>query len=406
MGEARLPLAGIKVLDLSRVLAGPWCAMTLGDLGADVIKVEHPKRGDDTRAWAPFLNGESAYYLFLNRNKRSVALDLADAEVQDLLRSYIAEADIVIENYRLGALAKYRLDYASARAINPRIIYCSITGYGHSSPMAGRPGYDLVAQAEGGIMSVTGDVDGEPTKVAVAVADLFGGLNATQSILAALIARDRYGIGQHIDIALLDGQVAAMLNVSSEYLVTGVPPKRFGNAHPAVVPYQAFPAKDGYFVLAVGNDTQFGVFCRDVLGQPELAADERFRTNAARVTHRVELAGRLSDRFMTEPVSHWLAALTAAGVPNGKIRDIEEVLNAPEVLARDMVWTVEHPVLGQLKLVGSPLKLSETPVRRPSAPPMLGEHTDEVLTEVFRVEQGRLDRLKARGAAGVTASIP
>ena len=374
--------------------------MTLADLGADVIKVEHPGRGDDTRSWAPFKSGESAYYLFLNRSKRSIALDITDTEVQDMLRAYIAEADIVIENYRVGALEKYRLDYASARAINPRIIYCSITGYGHSSPMADRPGYDFVAQAEGGLMSVTGDVDGQPTKVGVAVADLFGGMNATQAVLAAIIARDRFGIGQHIDIALLDGQVAAMLNVSSEYLTTGKPPTRFGNAHPAVVPYEAFKAEDGYFVLAVGNDSQFAILCRDVIGRPEWADDDRFRTNAGRVTNRELLTSDLSDIFATKSTADWLRSLTSAGVPNGKIREIDEVLNSPEVLARDMVWTVEHPVIGPLKLVGSALKLSETPVRRPSSPPMLGEHTDEVLREVFGITESALTAMKCRGVAG------
>jgi crotonobetainyl-CoA:carnitine CoA-transferase CaiB-like acyl-CoA transferase len=400
MSEPRLPLSGIKVLDLSRVLAGPWCAMTLADLGADVIKVEHPVRGDDTRGWAPFKQGQSAYYLFLNRNKRSVALDITDTAVQDMLRAYIAEADIVIENYRFGTLAKYRLDYASAKAINPRIIYCSVTGYGHTSPMADRPGYDFVAQAEGGLMAATGEIEGRPMKVGVAVADLFSGMNATQSVLAALIARDRYGIGQHIDIALLDGQVSAMLNVSSEYLVTGVPPARFGNAHPAVVPYEAFEAKDGYFVLAVGNDLQFGILCRQVIGRPEWADDEKFVTNAARVINRVELADGLNAIFQTRPIAEWLELLTECGVPYGKIRRIDEVLNAPEVIARDMVWTVEHPVIGTLRLVGSPLKLSETPVRRPSAPPLLGEHTDEVLSEVFGLSEAALGDMKARGVAG------
>ncbi len=400
MVEARLPLSGIKVLDLSRVLAGPWCAMTLADLGADVIKVEHPVRGDDTRGWAPFKSGQSAYYLFLNRNKRSVALDITDSQVQDMLHAYIAHADVVIENYRIGTLAKYRLDYDTLRAINPRLIYCSVTGYGHSSPMADRPGYDFVAQAEGGLMAATGEIEGAPMKVGVAVADLYGGMNATQSVLAALIARDRYGIGQHIDIALLDGQVQAMLNVSSEYLVTGVPPARFGNAHPAVVPYEAFQAQDGSFVLAVGNDLQFGVLCRKVINQPDWAVDERFVTNAARVTNRHVLTEGLTAIFTTRPTAEWLELLTECGVPNGKIRAIDEVLNAPEVIARDMVWSVEHPVIGTLRMVGSPLKLSETPVRRPSAPPLLGEHTDEVLGEVFGVGAAALSAMKARGVAG------
>ena len=400
MAEPRLPLSGIKVLDLSRVLAGPWCAMTLADLGADVIKVEHPVRGDDTRSWGPFRMGESAYYLFLNRNKRSVALDITDHEVQDMLRAYIAEADVVIENYRVGTLEKYRLDYASARAINPRIVYCSVTGYGHASPMAHRPGYDFVAQAEGGLMAATGEVDGQPSKAGVAVADLFSGMNATQSVLAALIARDRYGIGQHIDIALLDGQVAAMLNVASEYLVTGVPPVRFGNAHASVVPYQAFEAEDGDFVLAVGNDLQFEVLCRKIIDRAEWAGDPKFRTNAARVTNRRELTDELNAIFRTRRTADWLERLTECGVPNGKIRRIDEVLDAPEVLARDMVWSVEHPVIGTLRLIGSPLKLSETPVRRPTAPPMLGEHTDEVLLDVFGVGQTVLGAMKARGVAG------
>ena len=394
------PLDGFKVLDLSRVLAGPWCTMTLADLGADVIKIEHPLNGDDTRGWAPFKAGQSAYFLFLNRNKRSVAMDITDPEVQEILQGYIAEADIIVENYRAGALKKYRLDYETARRINPRIIYCSVTGYGHASPMAARPGYDFVAQAEGGMMSVNGEVEGAPTKVAVAIGDLLAGMNATQSVLAAVIARDRDGIGQHLDIALLDGQVAAMMNVASEYLVTGVPPRRFGNAHPSVVPYQAFPAADGYFVLAVGNNSQFLTLCRHVIDRTELASDERFRTNAARVENRETLSEILTSIFKMRPAAEWLEKLTANGVPNGKIRNIAEVLNAPEVLARNMVWDVEHPELGSFRMIGSPLKFSETPLRRPSAPPILGQHNTEVLREVFGLSAERQVALQLRGVLG------
>ena len=394
------PLDGFKVLDLSRVLAGPWCTMTLADLGADVIKIEHPLNGDDTRGWAPFKAGQSAYFLFLNRNKRSVAMDITDPEVQEILHGYIAEADIIVENYRAGALKKYRLDYETARRINPRIIYCSVTGYGHASPMSSRPGYDFVAQAEGGMMSVNGDVDGAPTKVAVAIGDLLAGMNATQSVLAAVIARGRDGTGQHLDIALLDGQVAAMMNVASEYLITGVPPRRLGNAHPSVVPYQTFPAADGYFVLAVGNNSQFLTLCRDVIDRPGLASDERFRTNALRVENRDALSEILSVIFKVRPAAEWLEQLTASGVPNGKIRNIAEVLNAPEVIARDMVWRVEHPELGSFRMIGSPLKFSETKLRVPSAPPTLGQHNTEVLREVFKLSTDRMAALRSRGVLG------
>ena len=401
MTETPLPLAGVKVLDLSRVLAGPWCTMTLADLGADVIKVEHPERGDDTRGWAPFVHGESTYFLFVNRNKRSVALDISDLEVQDALRAYMAQADIVVENYRPGALTKYRLDYDSARALNPRIIYCSVTGYGHASPMADRPGYDFVIQAEGGIMSVTGEVDGMPLKAGVPIADLLSGMNATQAILAALIARDRYGIGQHIDIALLDSQVSGMMNVASEHLLTGQPSRRYANAHSSIVPYQAFATADAHIVVAAGNDAQFASLCRKALDRPELALDERFKTNGGRVTYRDVLVPMLAEIFRQHGSAYWVAALTRAGVPNGKIRKVEEALTAPEVLARDMVWQVEHPVIGELKLVGSPLKMSGTPVRRPAAPPVLGQHTDEVLSEAFGLKSGEIAQLRARGVAGV-----
>lgn len=281
------PLAGRRVLDLSRVLAGPWCTMGLADLGAEVIKVEHPKGGDDTRHWGPpYVGGEAAYYLCANRNKQSLALDISTPQGQAIVRDLAMRSDVVVENYKLGGLDKYGLDYASLAAINPAIVYCSISGYGRASPIAERPGYDYVIQAEAGLMSVTGEVDGQPMKVGVAVADLFTGMAATQAILAALIARDRDGVGQHIDMALYDCQLAMMANVASAYLTTGVDPKRYGNGHPTVVPYQVFDTADGRVVIAVGNDRQFAYLCTDLLDRPDMPADPRFGTNGARVANR------------------------------------------------------------------------------------------------------------------------
>ncbi|MCW3849053.1 CoA transferase [Sphingomonas sp. LB-2] len=374
------PLAGRKVLDLSRVLAGPWATMVLADLGAEVIKVENPKGGDDTRAWGPpYAGTESAYYLCANRNKRSIALDLSTAEGQEIVRALARDADVLVENYKLGGLDRFGLDYASIAAINPRIVYCSISGYGRTSPIAARPGYDYVIQAEGGLMSITGEVDGQPMKVGVAVADLFTGMAAAQAVLAGLIAADRDGVGQHIDLALYDCQLAMLANVGSAALVSGSEPKRFGNGHPTVVPYQVFDTSDGRVVIAAGNDRQFSALCGKLLGRPDLAADARFATNAGRVTNREALLAEIVPLIAARTTEWWLEGLREVGVPSGEVRGVGAALNAPEAVAREMVVTLPHPSAGEVKIVASPLKLGGTPVVDPVAPPLLGQDTRAVL---------------------------
>lgn len=380
----RLPaLHGVRILDLSRVLAGPWCTMTLGDLGADVIKIENPRGGDDTRGWGPFVGGESTYYLCANRNKRSVAVDMSQPEGQKIIRELAAQCDVVVENFKTGGLARYGLDYDSLRQVRPDIIYCSISGYGRTSPLADLAGYDYVMQAEAGLMSITGEPEGEPMKAAVAVADLFTGMYALQAILAALIARKNDGQGQLIDLALFDCQLAMLANIASAQLATGQEPRRFGNAHASVVPYQLLPTQDMPIVLAVGNDRQFKALCETVLDRPDLAADQRFVTNAERIRHRDALIPLLSEVLRTRPAAYWKERLSSTGIPIGAVRTVGQALASPEAQARHMVATVTHPTIGELKLPASPLKLSGTPVRYPSAPPLLGEHTAEVLRELL-----------------------
>ncbi|WP_213980810.1 CaiB/BaiF CoA-transferase family protein [Sphingomonas sp. dw_22] len=393
------PLAGRRVLDLSRVLAGPWCTMILADLGAEVVKVENPNGGDDTRHWGPpYVGGEAAYYLCANRNKQSIAIDLASPEGQAIVRELAARADVVVENYKLGGLDRFGLDYASLAAINPALIYCSISGYGRSSPIAERPGYDYMIQAEGGLMAVTGPVDGEPMKVGVAVVDLYTGMAAAQAILAALIARDRDGLGQHIDMALYDCQLAMMANVGAAYLASGNEPKRYGNGHPAIVPYQTFETRDGRVVIAVGNDRQFAGLC-GLMGRPEIAADERFARNSARVENRDALLALLQPLIAERSTEAWLEGLRGAGIPGGEVRGVGAALQAPETRARDMVRTVPHPTAGEVALVGSPLKLSGTPVVEPVAPPLLGQDGDAVLATLgYTAEQ--IAALRAQGAIG------
>jgi crotonobetainyl-CoA:carnitine CoA-transferase CaiB-like acyl-CoA transferase len=394
------PLAGRRVLDLSRVLAGPWSTMVLADLGAEVIKVENPRGGDDTRHWGPpYAGGEAAYYLCANRNKKSVAIDLSNPEGQKLVRRLAAQSDVLVENYKLGGLDRYGLDYVSIAAVNPRIVYCSISGYGRTSPIAERPGYDYVIQAEGGLMAITGEVDGEPMKVGVAVADLFTGMASAQAILAALIAADRDGVGQHIDMALYDAQLSMLANVGSACLVSGSEPKRFGNGHPAVVPYQMFHAADGEFVIAVGNDRQFAGFAA-LLGRHDLAADPRFSTNRARVGNRAGLIDVLTPLLRQKPVAHWLAGLRAAGVPCGEVRGVAAALDAPESRARGMVVEVAHPTAEHVRLVASPLKLAGTPVVAPVAPPLLGEHGDEVLGGLLGLGADEIAALREADAIG------
>ena len=405
-------LEGIRVLDLSRVLAGPWCTQTLADLGADVIKIERPGAGDDTRNWGPpFLptadgreSHESAYYLGANRNKRSVTCDIAQPEGQALVRQLAEHCDVFIENFKVGDMARYGLDYASLKAINPRLVYCSLTGFGQSGPYAPRAGYDYIIQGMGGLMSVTGerdDLNGGPQKVGVAVADLFTGMYATVGILAALRHAERTGEGQHLDMALLDTQVAMLANLGANYLVSDKAPGRMGNAHQNIVPYQVFevaPRADGgkdFIILAVGNDGQYAKFC-EVAGRPDLASEPRFVKNADRVRHRAELVPLLEAVMKTRPKADWLSALEAAKVPCGAINSLDEVFADPQVQARGMVTHWQHPLRAGLPLVSSPIKLEKTPVRTDRPPPMLGQHTDEVLGELLGVDAARLATLRDR----------
>ncbi|KVA74498.1 CoA-transferase [Burkholderia ubonensis] len=402
-------LSHIRVLDLTRVLAGPWCAQTLADFGADVIKVERPGAGDDTRHWGPpYLkdaNGadtaEAAYYLAANRNKRSVTIDIATPEGQRIVRELAAQSDVVLENYKVGQLKKYGLDYASLRAVKPDLVYCSVTGFGQTGPYAHRAGYDFIIQGIGGFMSITGERDGEPgggpQKAGVAISDLATGLYSTIAVLAALAHRDRTGEGQYIDMALLDVQVALLANMNTNFLASGTPPVRWGNAHPNIVPYQTFQTRDGWIIVAVGNDGQFRKFV-EAGGRPELADDERFATNPARVRHRETLVPILADMVRTLDKNAWIAALEAAGVPCGPINDLEEVFDDEQVVARGMQVELPHPCGANVKLVRNPIRMSATPPDARSAPPLLGAHTDAVLRELLGYDDERIAALKAKQA--------
>ncbi len=409
-------LDGIRILDLSRVLAGPWCTQTLADLGADVIKIERPHSGDDTRGWGPpFLknsqgeeSSDAAYYLGTNRNKRSVTCDISKPEGQALIREIVKSCDVFIENFKVGDMARYGLDFESLRQLNPKLVYCSVTGFGQNGPYKDRAGYDYAVQGMGGLMSITGerdDLGGGPQKVGVAVADLFTGMYATVAILAALRHAERSGNGQHIDMALLDTQVAMLANLGANYLVAGQKegkvPGRAGNAHQNIVPYQVFevaPQPDGtkdHLILAVGNDGQFAKFC-EVAERPDLSADPRFATNADRVRHRTVLVPELEKIMRSRSKASWLNKLEIAKVPCGAINNLAEVFADPQVQARDMVTTWTHPVGGKVNLVSSPMKLSETPVRTDLPPPLLGQHTDEVLQQLLGLEIDALQSLRER----------
>ncbi len=404
-------LDGVRVLDLSRILAGPWATQVLADFGADVIKVERPGVGDDTRTWGPpYLQdaegrdtSESAYYLCANRGKRSVAIDFTTAEGQALLRELVMQCDVLVENYKVGGLKKYGLDFTSLQAINPRLVYCSITGYGQDGPYAQRAGYDAAIQAIGGLMSVTGEPDGAPgagpQKVGVAATDLMTGMYAATAILAALRHAERTGVGQQIDLALLDTQVAWLANQASNYLVGGVVPTRQGTAHPNIVPYQVMPAADGYFMLAVGNDGQFARLC-EVIGEPQLASDPRYATNNARVAHREELVPYLQQRLRTRPAAQWLAALEKAVVPANPVNRIDQVFDDPQVQARGLRIELPHAGGGSVPMVRNPLKFSATPLHYGQAAPVLGQHTREVLDEVLSIDDARLQALQAQGVVG------
>ncbi|WP_349617669.1 CaiB/BaiF CoA transferase family protein [Azotobacter salinestris] len=401
-------LSSIRVLELSRVLAGPWAGQILADLGAEVIKVERPGVGDDTRHWGPpFLKdaqgketSEAAYFLSANRNKRSITVDLRRPEGQRLIRDLACRSDVLLENFKVGGLAAYGLDYASLRSINPRLVYCSITGFGQTGPYAERPGYDFMIQAMGGLMSLTGRADGEvgagPLKVGVAVTDIFTGLYAAVAVLAALYHCKQSGIGQYIDLALMDVQVACLANQTLNYLTTGQPPRRLGNAHPNIVPYQDFPTADGSFILTVGNDEQFHSFC-EVAGHPEWSLDERFASNQVRVAHRDKLIPLIRQTTVFRTTADWLAALEAVGVPCGPINDLAQVFADPQIVARRLHMELPHPLAGMVPQVASPIRLSGTPVSYRQAPPLLGEHTEQVLTEVL----GLGDEIAALRQSGV-----
>ncbi|NLF53148.1 MAG: CoA transferase [Thauera phenolivorans] len=401
-------LSHIRVLDLSRILAGPWAGQILADLGADVIKVERPGAGDDTRGWGPpWLKDEqgadtavAAYYLCANRNKRSITIDITRREGQQLVRDLAARSDVVLENFKFGGLKQYGLDYDSLKAVNPGLVYCSITGFGQDGPYASRAGYDFLIQGLGGLMSITGRPDDEegggPMKVGVALTDILTGLYASNAVLAALAWRDRSGEGQHIDMALLDVQVACLANQAMNYLATGQNPRRLGNAHPNIVPYEDFPTADGYMILAIGNDGQFARFCEEA-GQPALAVDPRFASNRARVENRGALIPLLKRLTIERSTVDWVAALEARGVPCGPINTLGEVFADPQVQARGLKVTMPHPVAGTLPLVASPMKLSATPVDYRQPPPMLGEHTDEVLAAALGLDAERIAALRAGG---------
>ena len=398
------PLTGVRVLDLSRVFAGPWATQQLADLGAEVIKVERPGRGDDSRGLGPpFLpdqNGkdtaESAFYLSANRNKKSIALDLSQPRGQEIIRRFAAISDIVVENYKVGTLKRYGLDYASVRTVNPSVVYCSITGFGQTGPYAHRPGYDTLLQAMGGVMSVTGEADeipgGGPMKVGIIIADIMTGMYATIGILGALRHRERTGIGQHIDLALLDAQTAALSHQAMYYLISGENPKRFGTSAPAVVPSQMFECADGFIVLVVGNDPQFRRFA-EVVGHPEWADDERFVSNGLRVRNRTTLVPLLEEIFRGSPKAHWLERLQAAGIVCGPINEVSDVFADPQIQARNMIVEVEHALGSPLKLVANPLRMSETPLDRYDPPPRLGQHTDELLSGVLGLGVSEIEEL-------------
>ena len=398
------PLSHHRVLDLSRVLAGPWAGQLLADMGAEVIKVERPGEGDDTRGWGPpFLkdgNGddtsESAYFLSANRGKRSVTIDFTRPEGQDLVRRLAARSDVVLENFKVGGLAKYGLDYASLKAVKPDLIYCSITGFGQDGPYAQRAGYDFLIQGMGGLMSLTGEPGGQPMKVGVALTDIFTGMYAGFAVLAALANRDRTGQGSHIDLALLDVQVAVLANQAANYLVGGKVPQRLGNAHPNIVPYQAFPTADGHIILAVGNDGQFRRFC-DTAGRPELGTDPRYATNVERVRNRAELVPVLEGLLASRPSAQWIAALEEAGVPCGPINDLSGVFADPQVIHRGLKTRLDHPLAGGVDLVANPIRFDGAQAVSDRAPPRLGADTAEILAGWLEMGAEEMARLRDTG---------
>lgn len=403
--ESAGPLAGLKVLDLTRILAGPTCTQLLGDLGCDVVKIERPGEGDDTRKWGPpFLKGEdgspsdtAAYYLSSNRNKRSITIDITQSEGQALVRRMAAESDIVVENFKVGGLAKYGLDYFGLKEVKPDIVYCSVTGFGQTGPYAPRAGYDYLAQGMGGIMSLTGEIEGRPMKVGVGISDVMCGMYAAVAILSAILHRDKTGKGQYIDLALLDTQVAWLVNEGLNYLTSGEVPPRRGPEHPNIVPYSTLPTADGYFILAVGNDAQYARFCA-FAGAPELIKDPRFLTNKDRVNNRAEIYALLPAITKRKTSKEWLEGLAGLGVPAGAVNDLAEVFTDPQIQAREMKITLPYvdSQTGTVDLIGNPIKMSETPVSYRRPPPTMGQHTDEVLQDLG-LSEAEMAKLRQKG---------
>jgi formyl-CoA transferase len=402
------PLSHIRALDLSRVLAGPWCGQNLADLGAEVIKIERPEKGDDSRAFGPpWLKDrsgrdtkESAYFASTNRGKKSVTVNLSQPEGQRIVRELARQSDVLIENYKVGDLARYGLGYDDLRKLNPRLVYASVTGFGQTGPHRERPGYDFMIQGMGGVMSITGERDdlpgGGPQRVGIPIADIMTGMYATIAICAALAHRERSGTGQHLDLALLDTQVGILANQGMNYLATGVPPGRIGNAHPNIVPYQPFKARDGDVILACGNDNLFNKFC-EVAGCQHLARDARFATNSKRVENREAITSLLAEIFARRTTQEWCDALEAAGVPNGPINNLKQVFEEPQVIARGMKIELEHSLAGKVPLIASPMKFSGTPLEHKTPPPTLGQHTDEVLRGLLRMDDTAIAKLRAVG---------
>jgi crotonobetainyl-CoA:carnitine CoA-transferase CaiB-like acyl-CoA transferase len=396
---ATAPLAGVRVLDFSRVLAGPFCTLQLADLGAEVIKLENPDGGDDTRQFKPpEAGGEAHYYLAMNRSKRSVALDIRKPEAQEIVHGLAAKCDVLIQNYRVGVMERVGFGWETMRERHPHLIYCSISAYGVTSPWAKRPGFDPVLQAESGIMSYTGHPEGPPTRHPLAIIDTFTAMYATSAILAAYIARLRTGKGQFIDLALMDTAVAVQTNAAQSYLVSGQDPVRMGNSHPAAVPVGLFETQTGPFYMAVGTQKLFALVCEKVLERPDLLTDPRFATNSARQANRDAVFGLLNETFAANTREYWLDRMVAAGVPAGAVRSVSEAMESPEVAARGMVTTVDHPTAGPLRLLGSPYHFSDTPTATPEAPPLLGQHTEQVLRDLLGADDAMLGRWRTGGA--------
>ena len=398
MSVANNLLENICVIDLTRVLAGPYCTMMLGDLGADIIKIEVPGRGDDTRHWGPPFTkgGESAYYLSANRNKRSMTLNLKSEEGLEILKKLIAKGDVLVDNFKTGTLSRWGLDYETLQEIRPGLIYCTITGYGYTGPYSSRPGYDLIVQATGGFMSITGPENGDPSRAGVAIADISTGMFAANAILAALYSREQTGKGQRIDMSLLDSQVALLSYAATNYFVSGSITNRLGNAHPNIVPYQSFKARDMHFVLAVGNDKQWEIFCKSI-NKPEWIDDEKYSTNALRVNNRKQLIDQLSKLFATQNAGYWLEIFDKVGLPSGPINELDKVFENEQIKSREMQIELPHSIDNKVTLLNSPIKIPTSPTKTHKAPPTLGEHTEEILKEKIGLDQDTVARLRNEG---------